>query len=148
MNIWVIEDLAGLAPQVLSSLVSLEVLADAEIQLVSAEQVIVDIEQHRGGGLFAPRVLIDTRFGAHASDDACAAFHDALPDALVIHFTDMEKMNLHLLKHLKSASPHCLLSLVSDWKKDLKTIATQIVGRESRMPTRAGVSTQLCAPLR
>lgn len=148
MTIWVIEDLAGLAREVLSYLVGLKVLADAEIQLVSPEEVIADVEHHRGGGLFAPRILIDPRFAAHASDGACAAFHDALAQALVVHFTDMEKMDMHLLRHLKSASPHCLLSLVSDWRKDLKAIVEQVKKHESQTGGRMVVSTPPNAPLR
>lgn len=148
MNIWVIEDLAGLAREILSYLVGLKVLADAEIQLVSAEQVIADVERHRGGGLFSPRILIDPRFAAHASDDACAAFHDALPYALVVHFTDMEKMDMHVLRHLKSISPHCLLSLVSDWRKDLKAIVDQVEKHASRTKGHTVISTPSNAPLR
>lgn len=148
MNIWIVEDQAGCAQRVMSSLQKMPCLADGDIRLLSTEQVITDIEQHRGGGLFAPHVLIDTRFGAEANGDACAAFHETLPGSLVIHFTDMEKMDIHLLRHLKSASPHCLLSLVSNWRKDLRTIVAQLIQRETQAIKHWVVSTPSNAGLR
>jgi hypothetical protein len=132
--IWVIKaDPDDLTREILTLLIGLPSLEDADIELVSGEQVIADVERHRGGELFAPQILIDPRLVAYTNYDACKAFHDALPDALVVHFTDMEQMGMHLLRHLKSVSPHCLLSLVSDWRRDLREIVAQMNQREARV---------------
>jgi hypothetical protein len=52
--IWVIKaDPDDLTREILTLLIGLPSLEDADIELVSGEQVIADVERHRGGELFA-----------------------------------------------------------------------------------------------